>query len=72
MIYATQARAIEVTKMLNSRKGYPPAHILLHKEGWTIVCAWVRPSCKCDRCMSAKKDAKYIYQEDGKPLMLVF
>lgn len=41
MIYASEARAVEVAAMLNTRRGYGESRPVLTPHGWTVICKWV-------------------------------
>lgn len=41
MIYATEARAIEISAEMNTRKGFGECRPVLTRHGWTIICKWI-------------------------------
>jgi len=44
MIYATEARALEIAAMLNAERGHPPAFAVLTQDGWTVVRTYRNPA----------------------------
>lgn len=44
MIYATEARALEVAASLNAERGHPPAYAVLTDHGWTVVRTYGSPA----------------------------
>lgn len=44
MIYATEARALEVAAMLNSAYGNPPAFAVLTADGWSVIATYYNPA----------------------------
>ena len=40
MIYATEARALEIAAMLNAERGNPPAKAVLTQHGWTVIATY--------------------------------
>ena len=44
MIYATEARALEIAAMLNAERGHPPAFAVLTQDGWTVVRTYSNPA----------------------------
>ncbi len=43
MIYATEARALEIAAMLNAEPGNPPAYAVLTAHGWSVVRTYRDP-----------------------------